>query len=207
MRVLRSQGAEAVPSWMPPAITEALSSVPFVSVDWVQIVSDLGPGDAITTWMADNEHRERPTMLLMSSRGHTGLRRFLEGSVSGYLVEQSQTPCLIVRSQLQSEGGQAAAEAAEGRTIGIAIDGSSAGRALVEFSRTFLLRPTDRVTVLHSRPAGQKVRALPRRVCCTAGCGPHGSPRRRPGADCLHCLCRRTTSWQPLIALSMRCRR
>lgn len=170
MRVLRST-AEAVPSWMPPAITEALSEVPLAGVEYVQILSDLGPGDAIASWMADNETRDRPTMLLMSSRGHTGLRRFLEGSVSGYLVEQSQTPCVVVRSQLLGDGGEskpAATVAADARTIGIAIDGTAAGRALIEFARTYLLRPTDRVTVLHSRPAGQKVRAVTRLCRCTA---------------------------------------
>jgi nucleotide-binding universal stress UspA family protein len=104
------------------------------------------------------------------SRGFTGLRRFLIGSVSSYIVESEAAPCLVVRSSLprlpvcsgeasaatvRNEGGPsdvAATEIERGRVVAIAVDGSPAGTALVQWSRQFALRPRDRVFILHGRP-------------------------------------------------------
>lgn len=160
MFVLRTT-MDAVPHWMPPAITAALEErkTAFKVLEFIQLSSDLGAGDAIAAWLADiGGQRGRPTLLLMSSRGHTGLRKFLSGTVSGYVTEQAQTPCLIVRSTLASRvlAPDVAGQQRGGRVIGIAIDGSNAGRALVAWCRTYVLRSSDRVTVLHGRRTGQK---------------------------------------------------
>jgi nucleotide-binding universal stress UspA family protein len=119
------------------------------------------------------------------SRGFTGLRRFLVGSVSSNVVEMELAPCLVVRSSLPrhaacgAEGGDIAAAtardeagpaetpaaAARGRVVGIAVDGTPAGAALVQWCRQFLLRPSDSVSVLHGRPEKPKARAAARRAC------------------------------------------
>ena len=108
----------------------------------------------------------------------TGLRRFLVGSVSAYVVESEAAPCLVVRSSLPAratacgEGGPAEVAAAapeheRGRVVGIAVDGTPAGTALAQWCRLFCLRPHDRVTVLHGRPEKPKARpALLLMHCC-----------------------------------------
>lgn len=48
-RVLHSQ---TPPAWMPPAIVEALDKTPMpMSPRFLEIVSDLSPGDAIVDWL------------------------------------------------------------------------------------------------------------------------------------------------------------
>ena len=82
--------------------------------------------------------------------------------------------CLVVRRSLrhatceqqpQQTAGEAESEALDitapprehGRVVAIAVDGSSAGLALVQYCRQFLLRPTDKVFVVHGRPDVPKV--------------------------------------------------
>jgi len=110
------------------------------------------------------------------SRGFTGLRRFLVGSTSACVVEsEAARSCLVVRSSLHAScESQPAGEAAavselatdittpaprvHGRVVAIAVDGSSAGMALVQYCRQFLLRATDKVFVVNGRPDNVKAR-------------------------------------------------
>ena len=126
------------------------------------------------------------------SRGFTGLRRFLVGSVSTYIVESEVAPCLVVRSSLPRLNTCAGAEAAEsgpseasaaaafdaapppdeerGRVVGIAVDGTTASSALVQWARQVALRPTDKVTIVHGR--ADKPKARPRGAAAAVAGGP-----------------------------------
>jgi nucleotide-binding universal stress UspA family protein len=105
------------------------------------------------------------TVALAGTRGYTGLRRFLVGSTSSCVVEsEAARSCLVVRRSLRHAacGAQQPEEEASadittpprdhGRVVAIAVDGSSAGMALVLYCRQFLLRATDKVFVVHGRP-------------------------------------------------------
>lgn len=147
-----------MPAWLPPALVEALATTAAArSVEFVEIVSDLSPGDAILQWLAEQPANLQPNVVLLGSRGMTGVRRFLLGSVAGFILEQGSWPCLVVRSSLPKAGDGAtqaqAADRPEGRSVAVAVDGGEMGLALVSWARSFLLRPSDRVTVLHGRPA------------------------------------------------------
>ncbi len=161
-----------MPVWVPAAIQGALARTQFATAPhFVEVVSDLAPGDAVLEWLAETPPASRPNIVLLGSRGLSGVRRFLVGSISGYVVEQGQFPCLIVRSSLlrakpadevaatQAQEVQAEAaprEEGDARAVAIAIDDTQEGLALVQFARSFVLRPRDRVTVLHARPDAQK---------------------------------------------------
>ena len=99
------------------------------------------------------------------------------GSTSSRVVESEVArSCLVVRRSLrhatceqqpaqaarEGEGGEGEADITtppreHGRVVAIAVDGSSAGMALVHYCRQFLLRPTDKVFVVHGRPDVPKV--------------------------------------------------
>ena len=96
------------------------------------------------------------------------------GSTSSRVVEsEAARSCLVVRRSLrhatceqqpeqaarEGEGGAdiTAPPREHGRVVAIAVDGSSAGMALVHFCRQLLLRPTDKVFVVHGRPDVPKV--------------------------------------------------
>jgi nucleotide-binding universal stress UspA family protein len=257
-RVLHSH---TPPEWMPPAIAKHELLDKFVTPPrFLEIVTDLGPGDAIVEWLERSEI-DRPDVVLLGalrcvgvrvrcacarmltvtcvfvfccvragSRGFTGLRRFLLGSVSSYIMETEVAPCLVVRSSLprravwggegaqeeaREEGGPsevpatAAAAAppppppptpsARGRVVGIAVDGTPEGTtALVQWARQFVLRPDDRVTILHGRPDKPKARCICVRTCadaCCAACNPLTRTRIFPAS-------RRMMSWKRWIAPS-----
>jgi nucleotide-binding universal stress UspA family protein len=63
-------------------------------------VRDGEPGPAVVEeaeeWGAD--------LIVIGSRGHSGLRRLLEGSVSHYVVEHARCPVEVVHSQEVKEG-------------------------------------------------------------------------------------------------------
>jgi hypothetical protein len=197
------------PEWLPPSIAEQLLGMRFKTAPrYLTIISDLSPGDALVDWLERGVRRPDLVLLGAresararahgacarragaaesanshrggaGSRGFTGLRRFLVGSVSSYVVEMEVAPCLVVRSSLPrhaacgEEGGDMAAATARdeagpaeltaaparGRVVGIAVDGTPAGAALVQWCRQYLLRPTDTVSVLHGRPEKPKARA------------------------------------------------
>jgi hypothetical protein len=223
--------AHAPPDWMPPAIAKDEMLDTFATPPrFLEIVSDLGPGDAIVDWL-ERSAVGRPDVVLLGaccntlgcartgvdarvfvcvcflgSRGFTGLRRFLLGSVSSYIMEMEAAPCLVVRSSLprramcgegaqeplqqREEGGPSelpsAAAAAlppvppaeRSRAVGIAVDGTPEGTtALVQWARQFVLRPEDRVTILHGRPDKPKARRM---HACHAAC-----PAARMALTCI----------------------
>ena len=55
-----------------------------------------------------------------------------------------------------------------GRVVAIAVDGTAAGLALVQYCRQFVLRPTDKVFVVHGRPDTPKVRPACDPLACIA---------------------------------------
>ena len=94
------------------------------------------------------------------------------GSTSSRVVEsEAARSCLVVRRSLrlatceQQPGQSVEGEATDitapprehGRVMAIAVDGSPAGLALVQYCRQFLLRTTDKVFVVHGRPDVPKV--------------------------------------------------
>ena len=96
------------------------------------------------------------------------------GSTSSRVVEsEAARSCLVVRRSLrhatceqqpeqaarEGEGGAdiTAPPREHGRVVAIAVDGSAAGMALVHYCRQFLLRPMDKVFVVHGRPDVPKV--------------------------------------------------
>ena len=128
-----------------------------------------------------------PRLLLLGSRGATGIARLVAGSVAGAVVESGPAPCLVVSSgrpsaPLPVSGADAVplvyydaddATSSKGgrhapRRIGIAVDASeAAGPALCAWAAAWLLRPTDVVTLLHAR----------------AGCSDDGSAGVVPSLD------------------------
>ena len=164
------------PGWFPPALAAQLSGVAFAKKPrFIELVSDLAPGDALVEFL-ERDTVSRPDVVLLGTRGYTGLRRFLVGSTSSCVVEsEAARACLGVRRSLrdascgtrQPEGAAAAGSDAEaditapprdhGRVVAIAVDGTSAGMALVLYCRQFLLRATDKVFVVHGRPDTPKV--------------------------------------------------
>ena len=91
------------------------------------------------------------------------------------MESEAARSCLVVRRSLrratceqqpeqQAARGEGEAEAditapprEHGRVVAIAVDGSSAGLALVHYCRQFMLRHTDKVFVVHGRPDTPKV--------------------------------------------------
>ena len=109
-------------------------------------------------------HRCNADLLLIGSRGVTGVRRVLTGSISSAVIDAVDVPCLVVRStafvqdappfKLPTKAGQELTEPlahpSRSRQVAFALDGSDISSVLVTWAVRNFLRRDDYVTLLHS---------------------------------------------------------
>jgi len=62
----------------------------------IKFITEIQQGDPRETILA-TANRHKATYIVMGSRGLTGLKSLLMGSVSTYIVEQSNVPVLVVK--------------------------------------------------------------------------------------------------------------
>ena len=98
----------------------------------------------------------RPDLVCVGSRGQKFLKRVVLGSVSSGVLAAAAAPCCVYRSTLPSPSEDEIAarqklgdEEQPQRVVCLALSGSDASHSVAEWSARRLLRPSDRVVVLH----------------------------------------------------------
>ena len=156
-----------------------------------EVVGDLSAGDALASWVESstgldvldnntqtNKLQEIDTIIVLGSRGHTGVKKLLMGrfvrprrpllvpwyapvtpllsplpprSCVSQVLARGVAPCVVVRSTLPPQPPPSAPGASR-RRVAIAVDSSPSGAALCGWASAALLRtPSDEVTLLHAR--------------------------------------------------------
>jgi nucleotide-binding universal stress UspA family protein len=109
-------------------------------------------------------HRCNADLLVIGSRGVSGVRRILTGSVSTAAIDAVDVPVLVVRAsafvqdappfKLPTKTGQELTEPlahpSRSRQVALAVDGSDISSVLVTWAIRTFLRRDDYVTLLHS---------------------------------------------------------
>ncbi len=127
-------------------------SVPFSQQD-IEIhpmVAEGIPGGEILTAI----DKYQIDLLALGTKGLTGMKRFLLGSVSEWMLYDAPCSVLVVRSRAQ----QSTTSNTRGLRILLAMDGSSDSWKAVTLLKTLKLPETSRLTILHvvEKPAGLK---------------------------------------------------
>ena len=98
----------------------------------------------------------RPDLVCVGSRGQKFLKRVVLGSVSSGVLAAASAPCCVYRSTLPSPSEDEIAarqklrdEEQPQRVVCLALSGSDASHSVAEWSTRRLLRPSDRVVILH----------------------------------------------------------
>lgn len=96
------------------------------------------------------------TVVILGSRGHSGIRKFALGSVSSRVVARSSAPSLVVREGVCATPepptpGGASSSTAEDRSVTICVGDDVNGRLLASWCSSNLLRPSDGVTLVLSK--------------------------------------------------------
>lgn len=98
----------------------------------------------------------RPDLVCVGSRGQKFLKRVVLGSVSSGVLAAASAPCCVYRSTLPSPSEDEIAarqklgdEEQPQRVVCLALSGSDASHSVAEWSARRLLRPSDRVVILH----------------------------------------------------------
>ena len=119
----------------------------------------------------DNKIEETDTIIVLGSRGNTGIKKMLTGrycnkpvvgappspplplrSCVSQVLARGVAPCVVVRSTLPPQPTSDAPSAR--RRVAIAVDASPSGAALCAWASAALLRPSsDEVVLLHARSA------------------------------------------------------
>lgn len=104
------------------------------------IVSDGVPGAEILSAI----DRYSIDLVVMGTHGRTGLKRFLLGSVSEWVLTEAPCSVLIVRKKARFPGKQP-------QSLGILLgtDGSSDAKAAIEFIRKLHFPPSSHMTICH----------------------------------------------------------
>jgi nucleotide-binding universal stress UspA family protein len=107
------------------------------------------------TMFPDNLAIPKPDIVCMGARGRGILKRFVLGSVSNAVVSRAECSVCVFRDTADFDSYTEAKSVAilkakgEKRAICIALGGSDASIAVVKWVAKTLLRPTDRVVLLH----------------------------------------------------------
>ncbi len=127
-------------------------SVPFSqqNIEIHPMVAEGTPGGEILTAL----DKYQIDLLALGTKGLTGMKRFLLGSVSEWMLYDAPCSVLVVRSQAQ----QPTASNARGLHVLLAMNGSSDSWKAVTLLKTLKLPETSRLTILHvvEKPAGLK---------------------------------------------------
>ena len=121
-------------------INKAAENVRKPKLNVTPLVRDGIPGGEILSAI----EKHRIDLVVLGTRGRTGLKRFLLGSVSEWVLTEAPCSVLIVRKRSGS-----VMKAFKGLEIVIGTDGSSDGNAAIEFVRQLHLPQSSHVTVCH----------------------------------------------------------
>jgi nucleotide-binding universal stress UspA family protein len=101
------------------------------------LVKEGSPGEEILSVLK----KEQVDLAVLGTRGMTGIKRFLLGSVSDWVVQEAPCPVLVARGS--GRRGD------RGMRIVVATDGSSESAAAVEFLNRFTFPPNSEIVLFH----------------------------------------------------------
>jgi len=121
-------------------INKAAESVRKPKLNVIPLVRDGIPGGEILSAI----EKHRIDLVVLGTRGRTGLKRFLLGSVSEWVLTEAPCSVLIVRKKAGS-----VMKKSKSLNILIGTDGSVDGNAAIEFVRQLKFPESSHVTVCH----------------------------------------------------------
>jgi len=101
------------------------------------LVEEGNPGEKILSVL----HKEQIDLIVMGTRGMSGIKRFLLGSVSDWILQEAPCPVLLARGSGRREN--------RGMRIVLATDGSSEAETAVEFMNQFTFPPHSEIVLFH----------------------------------------------------------
>lgn len=167
-----SEAAEA--DWLPRAVSDALrrqrracpsatcivfkidGSANIDSAEEAVIEICKGTFQSTSSMFSDHMAIPKPDIVCVGARGRGILKRFMMGSVSNAVASRAECSVCVFRDSLPATDPSEVAtraklspEAGEQRAICIALSGSDASVVVVKWVAETLLRPTDRIVLLH----------------------------------------------------------
>ena len=156
--LLTTPPGPAQASWLPEEMRFSLKS--FENAEFWELKANT-VADGLHDFFA---RRCNADLLVIGSRGVSGVRRVLTGSVSTACIDAVDVPCLVVRAsafvqdvppfKLPTKTGQELTEPlahpSRSRQVAFAVDGSDISSVLVTWATRTFLRRDDYVTLLHS---------------------------------------------------------
>lgn len=101
------------------------------------LVKEGNPGEEILSVLK----KERVDLVVLGTRGISGIKRFLLGSVSEWLVQEAPCPVLVARGSGRRED--------RGMRVVVATDGSSEAEMAVEFLNQFTFPSKSEIVLFH----------------------------------------------------------
>lgn len=105
------------------------------------VVREGNPGEEILTVL----EKEQIHLAVVGTRGITGIKRFLLGSVSEWILHEAPCPVLVVRGQARGFGGPQT----RGMRVIVAIDGSPDSQEALSFLAHLTFPPDSRLILFH----------------------------------------------------------
>ena len=121
-------------------LRKLLATIQAPKVTVTPLVRDGIPGKEILSAISKN----RIDLAVLGTRGRTGLKRFLLGSVSEWVLTEAPCSVLIVRKGARSKG-----KAPKGLHLVLGADGSPDSKAALEFVHHWKFAKPSRVTLVH----------------------------------------------------------
>lgn len=125
-----------------------------------KVTGTLRSGDPVTA-IVRHAAETRPSLLMMSTHGRSGLERIREGSVTERVVRQSPCPVFITRST-RTDAGEPARDYAFRRML-VPLDGSEISAAILPCVEKFAKRFNAEVILFHDHPDCDAVAEADRR--------------------------------------------
>jgi nucleotide-binding universal stress UspA family protein len=144
-RAVEYKHPQRFPSWVPEALIQATVSNKEVKAFELDATS-FTPVDAILDFV----QALGVDVLLIGSRARSGVAKTVLFSSSSYLAEYADTvPVLVVRGTPPAPA-TGLGDPAVPRQIALALDGTDACRRLAAFATRTVLRPCDKIYLMHS---------------------------------------------------------
>ena len=144
-RAVEYKAPHSFPSWVPEALVAATAGNKEVKAFELDATS-FTPVDAILDFV----QALGVDVLLIGSRARGGVAKTVLFSSSSYLAEYADTvPVLVVRGTPPAPATELGDPAAS-RQIALTLDGTDACRRLAAFAMRTVLRPSDRIYIMHS---------------------------------------------------------